>query len=70
MSARKYIRAITRTDSEAVLTAEDDAVLVDALDKRYLRVDRMLPKTDDRIRKRVATPSAAGRRRSGKTGAQ
>ena len=70
MSARKHIRAITRIDCEAVLAAEDDAAVVDALDKRYLDVDRTLPKTEDRIREQVAAASAAGRHWSEKTGAR
>ena len=68
MSARKRIRAITRIDCEAVLTAEDDAALVDARSKCYLDVDRTLPKTEERIREQAATASAAGRHCSEKTG--
>ena len=70
MSARKHIRAIMRIDCEAVLAAENDAAVVDALDKRYLDVNRTLPKTEDWIREQVAAASAAGRHRSEKTGAR
>lgn len=70
MGARKHIRAITRIDCEAVLAAEDDPALVDALGKRYLDVDRTLPKTEDRIREQVAMASAAGRHCSEKTRAR
>ena len=70
MSARKHIRAVTRIDCEAVLMAEDDAALVDALGKGYLDVDRTLPRIEDRIREQVAMASASGRHCSEKTRAR
>ena len=41
-------------DCEAVLTAEADAVLVDALGKHYIDVHRTLLMTEDKIREHIA----------------
>ena len=41
-------------DCKAVLTADDDDALVDALGKHYIEVHRALPMTEDRIRKEIA----------------
>ncbi len=54
MSARKRIRAVKCMDCEGVLTAEDDAALVDALGKHYIDAHRRLPMTEDRIREHIA----------------
>ena len=54
MSARKRIRAVKCMDCEALLTAEDDAALVDALGKHYIDVHRTLVMTEDRIREQIA----------------
>ena len=39
---------------QVLLTAEDDAALVDALGKHYLDVHRTLQMTEDRIREQIA----------------
>ncbi len=54
MSARKRIRAVKCMDCEAVLSAEDEAALVDVLGKHYVDAYRRLPMTEDKIREQVS----------------
>ena len=54
MSAPKRVRAIECIDCAAVLTAEDDDALVDALGKHYVTEHTAVPMTEDRIRKEIA----------------
>ncbi len=48
------MRAVECMDCLAVLTAEDDAGLVDALGKHYVDAHRRLPITEDKIREQIA----------------
>ena len=54
MSAPGGIRAVSCMDCEAVLKAENDAALVEALRKHYLDVHRPVPMTEDRIREQIS----------------
>jgi predicted small metal-binding protein len=63
MSARKRIRAVECMDCDAVLSAEDEAALVDALGKHYVDAHRRVPMTEDKIREQVSAQARAADRR-------